>query len=177
MSCRSSTLYIVLVVLLAMAEAFSPYFQSVQRATHLHLTPEQGQQLVAAWSAASSHYLDDDEETHHIPHHEEKKKLSSTRAFVSRVFSIPSSMIRRHPYPKAEGLEDVVYYPIVGFQFVPSDEHHSRVLPTTSRASCQLHPTGQDLFGWYTYVCSLGNLYADDYGQDPTTRSSSSLKP
>ena len=150
MNWHSSIFYLALVVVLVSANAFSPSSSRVSStATKLHLTPEQGPQLVAAWNAACSHK--DDEGNYHYEevHHQEKEKsanLKSARGFVSRVFSIPSSVIRRPPHPEETGC-DVVYYPIVGFQFVKG---HSRVLPTTSHATaCQL-PSSLPVYGWFT---------------------------
>lgn len=149
MNWRSSTLYLVLVVILASANAFSPSLKVSSTATKLHLTPEQGPQLVAAWNAACSHEDYDGDYHYEETHHQEEEKstnVKSARGFVSRVFSIPSNMIRRHPHPEEEGF-DVVYYPIVGFQFVKG---HSRVLPTTAHATvCQL-PSTLPVYGWFT---------------------------
>jgi hypothetical protein len=159
MNWRSSTLYLALVVFLASANAFAPPLKVSSTTTKLHLTPEQGSQLVAAWNAACSH-KDDDGNYHYeeIHHHQEEKSMNmkSARGFVSRVFSIPSSMIRRHPHPKEEGFDhphpkeegfDVVYYPIVGFQFV---QGHSRVFPTTAYATACHLPSTLPVYGWFT---------------------------
>ena len=123
--------------------------------TKLFLKPSEGSQLAAAWEASC--YKHDDESdateitspapTHVIP----VTSASAARTFVSRVFSLPSTL--RHP---SDDDKDVVYYPIVGFQLYPDHEGHCAVLPTTSRASCRI-PAAQTevLFGWFSSACFL----------------------
>lgn len=162
----SGTLYLALVVLLATANALAPSFTRVSSSkTKLYLTPQQGSQLVAAWNALSSHQ-DDDENYHYKEIHRDEetkfKALKAVRDFMSRVFSLPSNMIRRD---KAVGHADVLYYPIVGFHFVRG---HSRAFPTTAcTAVCHL-PSSHPVYGWFTPACEL-DLYSDNYCQDPSS--------
>lgn len=163
---------LALLTLVTLAESFAPLSTSVPRSTSLNLKQGQGSQLVAAWNAA--HPDEDDDEQDHARHHETRAattKHSKAREFVSRVFSIPSSMIRRHPFPQQEGLEDVVYYPVVGFQYFKTKEGKSVAVPTSNcNASCSLHPSLQEepVYGWFTAAsCPLGSLYSDDYCSEP----------
>ncbi|CAB9523193.1 expressed unknown protein [Seminavis robusta] len=161
--------------------------------TRLNLVPEQGKQLEAAVTAA---YAKAEEESSSsstatlTPPPCPKKRLSSARAFVSRVFSLPS-VIRGHPHPKLEGLseddaaletttwewqdgpqDDVVLFPLVGFQFVQDAPNHYGVLPssTACNPSCRLRTNAADEehVGWFSKACHLQNLYADNYCEEPT---------
>jgi hypothetical protein len=85
------------------------------------------------------------------------------RAFVSRLFSIPSSILhhRSESLQQQESVSNeeennVVLYPIVGFRYVQDAPGHSRALPTVFHASCVL-PPGKDevLVGWYSPACHL----------------------
>jgi hypothetical protein len=127
----------------------------------LHLVPDQASQLVAASDAA---YCLDDGMEHHY-YHAETSTLTAqeivtvaetpiSRAFVARVFSLPSSMIRRHPIPKAKVLpheleKDVVYFPVVGFQYVRDSPNHCTPLPTVSNPSCRLPIQDEPAYGWF----------------------------
>lgn len=132
----------------------------------LHLVPGQGNQLVAAYNAAMSRKAPSSA----VDYDEEGLAVPDSRNFVQRVFSLPSSMIKRHPHPSAEGLdgsavsantranatenknvmtkmssqnqkkEDVVYYPVTGFTFVKNGENVV-ALPTKSNVSCRLPPS------------------------------------
>ena len=167
MAGRSSTLYIAFLVFLATAESFTPRPATrLLSTTRLHLRTNQGSQLVAAWNAAHCHD-DDDEEEHHHPAPTVTKKESAARAFVSKVFCLPSTMIRRHPHQE-EGSEDVIY-PIVGFQFVPTNDNHSIVVPTAHCSTfCSLPHSEEPVYGWYTaQACALGNPFSDDYCNEP----------
>lgn len=146
--------------------------RSTTTTTSLNLLPTQGSQLVAACNAA---YCPSED----TPATSASTAAASTvtpaaaRAFVARVFSLPSSMIRRHPLPKMEGLpadtettKDVTYFPVVGFQYVRDAPHHCTALPTVSNPSCRLptaHQNSEPVFGWFTAACPLdltGNLAA-----------------
>jgi hypothetical protein len=114
------------------------------RSTELFLKPSEGSQLAAAWEASCK-----------CPKLEIKvappvtTPVSAARAFVSRVFSLPSAIL--HPN---EVKGDVVYYPIVGFKLVPDGEGQSSVLPTTARVSCRIPAAQTELvFGWYSPAC------------------------
>lgn len=155
--------------------------------TALNLLPEQGKQLEAAMNAAYSQTSDLVEEEEKVAASttatvvSQKHRKVAARAFVSRVFSLPSSMIRRHPHPTLEGLpsfaqdseekRDVVLFPLVGFRFVQDEPNHYRVLPTQSNPSCRLRNTGKGepeaLFGWFSEACPL-NLYSENYVTAPS---------
>jgi hypothetical protein len=106
-------------------------------------------------------------------------------AFVSRVFHLPSHFVphredhKEHHHEWVDGLRlrdlplagrisgagdepDVLYYPVVGFQFVEDEDHHYRVLPTTLSVSCRLPLTHkEEVFGWYSQACPL-DMFAED---------------
>ena len=172
MSCRSTIMWIGFLALLSTAESFAPLPAAKSPfTTALNLKMNQGSQLVAAWNAAHCHDDDDEEESNH-PENTVKTipKQSSARAFVSKVFKLPSTMIRRHPHPQEEGLEDVVYYPVVGFRFIQTDDNRSVALPTTNVNACCSLPPPEDqepVYGWWTAACPLGSVYADDYCDAP----------
>lgn len=166
---------VALLTLVALAESFAPLSASAPRSTvSLNLKQGQGSQLVAAWNAA--HPDEDNDEQDHAQHHETHTtiKHNKAREFVSRVFALPSSVIKRHPFPQSEGLKDVVYYPVVGFQYFKTKEGKSVAVPTTNcNASCSLHPSLQEepVYGWFTSAaCPLGSLYADDYCSEPSEK-------
>lgn len=130
--------------------------------TSLALVPSQAEQLVAASSLVYQQTIDDDDEEGNqmmpanineraaIP---SDKQQCETRSFVSRVFSLPASLL--HPHRTEQHAEsdesDVCYYPLVGFRFVEDVEHHCwRALPTVTNASCRLRPSEEELYGyWY----------------------------
>ena len=80
----------------------------------LHLTPQQGKQLVAAYEVECTRQrpVSDDEDRIDGPGPilggsstpSSTDKLASARSFVSRVFSIPSAVIKRHPRQSDEDL-------------------------------------------------------------------------
>jgi hypothetical protein len=175
----------------------------------LHLTPQQGKQLVAAYEVECSRQrrpTDEEDGDDGVEEEEfivgkfeqaassklpssssamEPSKLAAARSFVSRVFSIPSTM--RHPrysmddnenedmpfealisLPKSlNGDEDdVVLYPLVGFRIFMVDGKPS-VVPTSSQAACRLFPQQQEVFGWWTQSCKL-DIYSKDPCQKPS---------
>ena len=138
------------------AEAFVAPQCSRQRTTSLNLTPDQADQLVAASNAAIYKPHEDEEDEPFaavgisVVPERKKETAAAARAFVHKVFSIPSSVIKRHPHPEAEGLEeDAVLYPVVGFKFVPVDGE-CFALPTTSHAACRiLNNKNEELVGWF----------------------------
>ena len=177
--------------------------------TYLGLLPQQGKQLVAAYEASTCEKQSREGSESNGFHPSEaieggkievKKNGASSadqqqqqrtptgaaRAFVSRVFKLPSN-IRQH-YNHAEdevwdnamslpkipgdrsskaGGDDVVLYPVVGFRIVEDEEHHSRVLPTKSNVSCRLpNNYNEDVFGWYSPACRL-DLYKEDPCEAP----------
>lgn len=155
--------------------------------TSLNLHPEQGSQLQAAWNAAvaKARSLDESSTEGSMP---VTTKPSATinasnaaRSFVSRVFSIPSALIGRHPHPAMEGFDDhfpttgheegVLLYPVVGFQFVPDSECHSSVLPKATAPCCRIHDSrNEDLVGWWSAGCYL-DMFDEDIAHPPKTSS------
>ena len=160
------------------ASAFvSSSHSSIERhETALHLLPSQGSQLKAAVDAASCKKTDE-KPVVEVEKVQEEDQINPARAFVSRVFSMPSSMIKRHPHPKDEGWmtddpvrfrgrmkkqDDVVLYPVVGFQFVRHGDSFVP-LPTKSHAACRLPLNrNEEVYGWFSPVCKL-----DIYSEDP----------
>lgn len=192
----------------ASSAAFSPYCSSSSSCsrsrtfplatTALNLLPTQGKQLEAAMNAAYVPASIDMEEEDIFGDAlsvsdctkalEKQQKKMVARAFVSRVFSLPSSMIRRHPHPNLEGLpnfigsdrpktlfnhaydeerDDVVLFPLVGFRFV-----QDRVLPTQSNPSCRLRNigamNGESFYGSFSPACHL-DIYSHNYAAAPDT--------
>ena len=131
----------------------------------------------------------------------ERPPLSqSARSFVARVFALPSHIIRGHPHPNLEGLpvttveastsdiaessfgdwensadnnnhDDVVLFPLVGFQCVQDGPNHYRALPSKTNASCRLKAPGSQeevVVGWFSKACHL-DFYGDHYCDEPTT--------
>ena len=242
--------WVLVAAALCPAQAFSnpplhpttPTIASTSSSTQLHLVPEQGNQLAAAFNAASAAA---EEEAKHkqrakdaaaAAQHEahspfgntattatatnNKKKLSTAeetslgslttntkkpsaaKAFVSRIFSLPGAIMGRHPaaapalvdIPREQlssfislsssnrgdgsSKDDVVLYPLVGFQFVSSSSDGGagdgnngvvvKVLPTQSNPACRITTVpDQELFGWYCTACPLESIYSDTYCDAP----------
>jgi hypothetical protein len=172
--------YVALLSLLFLEENHAFVIPQVAQAprtksSSLQLLPGQGNQLVAASNAvyckeeekqieAATAAIHSNDES--IPVH---SPTAAAKSFAHRVFSLPSSMIKRHPHPKWEGFapkqleKDVVYYPVVGFQFVHTDGGDI-ALPTTGHAACQLNTQTQteDVVGWFSPSCKL-----DAFSEDP----------
>ena len=106
---------------------------------------------------------------------------SAARTVVSRIFSIPGAIMGRHPAAAPTILDgfdtqgivgsrdstpdnEVVLYPIVGFQFVQVDPQTVRVLPTVSNPSCRIfNKDDQELYGWFSSACRLESFDSDHY--------------
>lgn len=171
-SVRNSLFVLALVGILEPTLAFTTI---LRRSTigcptfELNLVPGQGNQLVAAYNAATCKKEQeyDDDLTPAAP--SSVTVQESPRTFVKRVFHLPS--VRRHPHPKAEGLDthsesDVVYYPMIGFTFCRNGDRVI-ALPTKSNVSCRLTPSReQEVYGWFSPVCKL-DLYSDDPCRNP----------
>mmetsp|Transcript_7719 Transcript_7719/g.11048 ORF Transcript_7719/g.11048 Transcript_7719/m.11048 type:complete len:161 (+) Transcript_7719:176-658(+) len=117
----------------------------------LHLLPSQGKQLEAAWIASTVPKNGAGDGSTHDPQvlqeKEEITPVSAARSFVSRIFELPSHLHRE---------DDIVYYPIVGFRWVPCDKDGYRVLPTSSVASCRVpNLTKEETVGWFSPACKL----------------------
>lgn len=138
--------------------------------TKLQLVPEQGKQLVAAFEAGCA-------EHHEHPGTAEETPIGTmdaAKSFVSRIFSIPGAIMGRHPAAEPALVElpasrktdnDVVLYPIVGFQFVNGGQ---QVVPTKTNAACRINNLkDQEVFGWYTTSCRLNSIYSDTYCDEP----------
>ena len=184
---RTRFVLAVLLTFSALSESFNvaPRHSQQRPQTALNLKVNQGSQLVAAFNAAYSvkeELAEDTMPAEGAVHTETAPKPSATaaaRAFVSRVFSLPSSMIKRHPHPKIEGLppmprdrdleadkDDVVLYPVVGFTYVKDKPDHSRVLPKVCSPSCRIPMREEPVYGWFTSACRL-DVFSDEYCTEP----------
>jgi hypothetical protein len=147
------------------------------RSTVLNLVPEQGKQLVAAFTAAS---VKKEAAATTSTIHDDDNKKPGVAFVLSSIFSIPGAILGRHPaaalvdvpreqLPRDRRHEDVVLYPVVGFRFVKgATGMSSNVLPTISKPACQLlHVPNQELYGWFTPACPLDNIYSDTYCNEP----------
>lgn len=140
----------------------------------LHLLPDQGNQLVAAYNAISIEKNDSKEETttngvenatnievdKNVEGNHQRGAIAASKSFLARVFHLPSA---RHP---GEDVGDVVYYPMVGFRFF---EGIDTVFPTTSHVSCVMPTKSQkeeEVFGWFSPSCQL-DLFSEDICQNP----------
>jgi hypothetical protein len=156
----SYTLLIALFLALSLASTTNAFATTTQRpavqrhASSLNLLPDQASDLVAASLAA---YSARDEAA---PASQNKHTVTAARALAFRVFSLPSSLIKRHPHPKSEGLpasttntsetKDYVLYPVIGFRYVRDSPDHCTALPTVSSvASCRLPSNNEPLYGWF----------------------------
>jgi hypothetical protein len=117
----------------------------------LHLLPSQGEAL----EAASNAFYGSEGMASSSAEGGVTTVASSSRSFVSRLFSLPSSMIKKHPKAELEGLpaskqQNIVLYPMIGFQFVKVDDAY-RPLPTNSNAACRLvNLEQQEVYGWFS---------------------------
>jgi hypothetical protein len=176
-STSTSTLIALLIALTAStSDAFATQRPQRYSAVSMNLIPDQASDLVAASNAAYSPRDDDDDDDnqeHDVSHHQtapaasNKQTPTPTRAFAARVFSLPSSLIKRHPHPKSEGLpasttsstspQDFVMFPVIGFQYVRDSPDHCTALPTISVASCRLPIRNEPVYGWFGPVSFLEN--------------------
>ncbi|EEC44461.1 predicted protein [Phaeodactylum tricornutum CCAP 1055/1] len=182
MKCR---ILITCLLVGSLVDAFTVSFPgSFQSTTAVFLKPKQGKQLEAAFNAAYTPNKDQVgiNDAPVVPsvaegnalHELRSSPTSAALSFVQRVFSLPSSMIKRHPHPKIEGLptlpresadsfhDDVILYPVVGFTFVRDAKDHCRALPKLPNPSCRIYASQEPLYGWFSPACTL-NPFADDY--------------
>eukprot|EP00339_Tiarina_fusa_P023903 CAMPEP_0117009170 /NCGR_PEP_ID=MMETSP0472-20121206/8407_1 /TAXON_ID=693140 ORGANISM="Tiarina fusus, Strain LIS" /NCGR_SAMPLE_ID=MMETSP0472 /ASSEMBLY_ACC=CAM_ASM_000603 /LENGTH=176 /DNA_ID=CAMNT_0004711385 /DNA_START=70 /DNA_END=600 /DNA_ORIENTATION=+ len=167
----TSYLFLLSALFLEQSSAFQAP-RVVRRESALHLLPGQGNQLVAAFNAAC-HEKEDVEggvvATISTKVQEEPKE-ECHRSIVSRIFSLPSNLIKKHPHPKAEGIEterDVVLYPMVGFSFFPTADGGCVSFPTKSDAACRLVKTkDEEVYGWFSPSCEL-DAYSEDICHAP----------
>jgi hypothetical protein len=138
--------------------------------TSLSLLPTQGSQLEAAFNAQCfQRFSEDDEDSNDgdciFEVATPPRPIATARAFVSRVFSSPSSLVHPHEEPIFSPVkfdhrnddDDVVLYPIVGFCLM-QDADVVRALPTVSHPTCRIAPPQERmerLYGWYSPVCRL----------------------
>eukprot|EP00428_Durinskia_dybowskii_P052666 CAMPEP_0170330176 /NCGR_PEP_ID=MMETSP0116_2-20130129/66018_1 /TAXON_ID=400756 /ORGANISM="Durinskia baltica, Strain CSIRO CS-38" /LENGTH=182 /DNA_ID=CAMNT_0010583339 /DNA_START=119 /DNA_END=667 /DNA_ORIENTATION=- len=164
---------LAVLVLLEPSVAFTTVFRRSRigcPTLQLNLVPGQGNQLVAAYNAATCKKDEEDNDgvDGSTPAPVTTSVQESSRTFVNKVFHLPS--VRRHPYPKAEGLDnhiesDVVYYPMIGFTFCRNGDRVI-ALPTKSNVSCRLPVQEEQVYGWFSPVCKL-DLYSDDPCRNP----------
>lgn len=177
------------------ASSSSKSRESVQA---LNLVPSQGCQLAAASAAAlakleeekdesNSHKRDNDSTT---ASNSNLRPSDATREFVSRLFHLP--FVSGKPSEEVADLKipgihhesdtatttggtndhhnDVVLYPIVGFQYVKLQDGSTRGIPTINaspeKATCNFSAMNmskqQPLHGWFSECCMLGDLFAND---------------
>jgi hypothetical protein len=166
--------------------------------TELNLVPKQGCQLAAAAAAAfakqNENLVAEEEKTiNNNNNHQNLNPTDATREFVSRLFHLPfgkgSSQSEQDEEVvidfKIPGIQessssnnsntnnshdDVVLFPIVGFQYVKLQDGHIRGIPSSNaspeKAVCNLDAMNKSMnqptYGWFTYCCTLGDLYASD---------------
>jgi hypothetical protein len=120
----------------------------------LNLTPNQGSQLVDAYNNAVHAKDGDDNDFVAVglrPNNQESITAVTTttttatggvsataRALFHRLLSPLSSHAAHDDENYSDDADDVVYYPVVGFTYVPDAKDHSRALPTVSNPSCRL---------------------------------------
>jgi len=156
--------------------------QGTTKTTALHLLPSQASDLVAASNSVYQPKEDFDEgdwqdfqvETGAKQPQGQVQEVglpatTAARAFVSKVFNIPSSNIQKHPHPISEGLhalakaqEDATVgelFPITGCRLVQDAPDHYRTLPSMKHTnpSCRLPNLKEELVGWFRPAESEGN--------------------
>jgi hypothetical protein len=97
------------------------------------------------------------------------------------ICSLPASLLQREGMVDdcCENEGDVVYFPIIGFQYVRDKPDHCRALPTISNPSCHILTPIQEkesTYGWYSTVCCLNWYNNDDssYASPPPKKSATS---
>jgi hypothetical protein len=136
---------------MSLVQGFLPSSATVRhQKSLLHLLPTDGLQLVEA-----SHSVYCEKSGINIKEQQQQPTSASSkaRAFVARVFSLPST--RKHP--QEQETNDICLYPIVGFRFVGND---NRALPTTINVSCRLTPQ-EPLYGWFRPAATTTNSNDD----------------
>ena len=193
----------------AVGESFVPQtsVRELPGSTSLNLLPQQGKQLVAAYEASTCnkearemnkngyHHSEAIEDglgvkkgSTEVPQQFQRTPTGAARAFVSRVFKLPSNIRQNHQHheeeegwtavmslpklPRSTKAKDdkpeVLLYPLVGFRIVEDEEHHFRGLPTKSNVSCRINDNeDEELYGWFSAGCRL-NLYKEDPCEAPT---------
>jgi hypothetical protein len=132
--------------------------------TAVYLRPAEGKQLAAAsvciYSTMPSD-VDEDILTRSSSSSSsascKNTRLQSARAFVSRLFHMPSA-IWHHAEEECE--EKFELFPVVGFRVVMDSPNHCTYLPTSSvNPVCHLHSNhvknNEQVYGWWSPVCRL----------------------
>jgi len=160
----------------SMSNGVNSRHKQIQRTwSGLNLVPEQGNQLVAAYTAALSKYQENHEDEDILEEFDNTDVGSTNRNFLQRVFSLPSAskkvkvmapttttIITSRPSSSSscdDPNQEILLFPLVGFTFC---RHGNQVvpLPTQSNLACRLPPSKEgDVYGWYSPVCKL-NMYA-----------------
>eukprot|EP00537_Pseudo-nitzschia_pungens_P006090 CAMPEP_0172365584 /NCGR_PEP_ID=MMETSP1060-20121228/10524_1 /TAXON_ID=37318 /ORGANISM="Pseudo-nitzschia pungens, Strain cf. cingulata" /LENGTH=185 /DNA_ID=CAMNT_0013088947 /DNA_START=98 /DNA_END=655 /DNA_ORIENTATION=- len=166
------------VLLLGQGEAFTPqsHSASMKRSSALHLLPDQGNQLIAAYNALSEAQrkeikatkapIEVSREIRVVGEASPKGKwrtttIAASKNLLSKIFQGPSVL---HPLERKS--EDICYYPMVGFRFV---EGVDNALPTKSSASCVVPTRNQreeEVFGWFSSSCKL-DVFSEDVCVNP----------
>jgi hypothetical protein len=159
---KSPSACILMAALASTCSAFTIPAAAPRTTTHLNLRPDQGCQLAAAWEAASFH-LDDAVVVPAEEDHPHVTPTAAARAFVSRVFSLPSTLL----HPQEE--EEVVYYPVIGFQFCSESNKPLPTSPFPTAACCRIPSTKEQLTGWFSPACHLESFNSESYCAEPPT--------
>ena len=124
-----------------------------------NLLPTDAEKLVEAANNGGVLPMDDEDELN------DKKEmmispLTAGRSLISRLFQLPSNprtlnsnsdQEMDYYFDDDDDKDDVVLYPIVGFQWFMDENNQCRALPTSQRASCFIPPSTKDmeLVGWF----------------------------
>jgi hypothetical protein len=162
----ASYIFLLSALFLEQSSAFqSPRVVRRESSAPLHLLPGQGNQLVAAFTAACQETTDENHSVQ-ITINKDKKhqpKEECHRSILSRIFSLPSNLIKKHPHPAAEGLEgDVVLYPMLGRTFFMTSDGECMSFPTKSAAACSIVKNkDEQVYGFFSPSCQLDPFSED----------------
>ena len=170
----------------------SPYKNTVS--STLHLVPSQGCQLAAATTAALAKQELEREQREESSRQATDTKIAAeslgnrhsirpsdaTREFVSRLFkksqnSFDFTIPAMHGGPLSSSndedhkKDDIVLFPIIGFQYVKLNDGSIRGIPTINaspeKVSCNLDAMQMKMtqpeYGWFSPCCQLGDLFSD----------------
>jgi len=136
--------------------------------TRKNLVPAQGSQLVAASHAPPDQKPLTSENSEPV-----KKNLSAARSFIAKLFNAPSHQSAyengfasiKSTEPASSDKETVLFFPIIGFQWVAVDDPVSpdkkkyMTVATTSNPACNIQSKRQtkdeEPYGWFTPCCHL----------------------
>jgi hypothetical protein len=169
-----------------------PNTSFLQSKSVLNLVPKQGCQLAAASAAAlakkKQEKSDDAFVTEKFENAKHLSPTDATREFAARLFHLPLSFGGKKGSQEAVDFkipgiqesmkdndnnndrDDVVLFPIVGFQYVKLQDGTVRGIPTVhatpEKAVCNLEGMNrskeQPVHGWFSQCCKLGELYESD---------------